>query len=113
MPVEDLNIMATAILVARETGGSLPDVLERLAFTMKEKKRVLDKLVTLTTQARWQAIVISLLPVFFAAFQYYQSPEFLKVMTTTHMGKMALATAVVFELLGIILITKTSKIGDI
>lgn len=113
MSSEDLNLLAMAILVARETGGSLPDVLEKLASTIKEKRKIQDKLVTLTTQARWQGIIISILPLVFAVFEYQQDPRLLQIMLSSELGKAALIYAGISEIIGMLLIRRLSKMENV
>ena len=68
MDSEDLNLMATAILVARETGGNLLEVFSRLSESIRQKSRIFEQIKSLAAQARWQGVIMSALPVVFSVF---------------------------------------------
>ena len=110
MDFDDLNLMTTAILVARETGGNLTDVFSNLANTIRQKRRIADQVTTLTTQARWQGIIMSALPVVFAFFIFNLNPDYLTTMLNSNIGRMLLLWCVVSELIGAFLLNRLSRI---
>lgn len=110
MGSEDLNLMTTAILVARETGGSLPDVFESLAHNIRQKNRIAEQIKTLTTQARWQGIIMSILPVGFAAMVYKMDPTYFDLMLQTDMGRLLLIWCAISWVIGVYILRGLSKI---
>jgi tight adherence protein B len=109
IPSEEVNLIVTSILIARESGGNLPVVLGNLVTTIRDNLKLKEKIGTLTLQGRMQGIIMMILPVGFAYFVYKQNPGHFDVMLQTEMGRKFLALAVGLEIIGIILIQKISK----
>ena len=68
---EDFELVATAIITARQTGGELTGTLERLAALIRERMRINNKLRSMTAMGRLQAIMIGAMP-FLLLFGMYQ-----------------------------------------
>ncbi|MBL7081303.1 MAG: type II secretion system F family protein [Candidatus Omnitrophica bacterium] len=110
MNSDDLNLMTTAILVARETGGNLTDVFSNLATTIRQKRRIVEQVKTLTTQARLQGIIMTALPILFAIFVYSQNPHFFDIMLNSDLGRMLLIWCVISEAIGAFMLNRLSRI---
>lgn len=110
MPLDDLGLIISAIGVARETGGDLTEIFSQLVFTIREKNKLERKVRTLTVQGRLQGLIMSLLPIAFAIFTYYVTPENFEILLSTRMGQMLLVYAIVSEILGVILIRYFSRV---
>lgn len=110
MPSEEMTLITSAILVARETGGDLTKVFSRLVETIRDRIKLRELVTTLTLQARLQSIVISLLgPVFFLTVRKIQPTHF-DIMLQDDLGRMLLGIAIILQILGIILIVIFGKI---
>ncbi|MFA5276050.1 MAG: type II secretion system F family protein [Candidatus Omnitrophota bacterium] len=110
MPVEDLSLINTAIGIVRDTGGDLTEVLEKLVFTIREKKKLQDRVRALTVQGRMQGYIMMVLPIAFGVFIYFVNPNNFQIMLEDKLGQTLLTWAVISEGIGIILIKKLSKI---
>ena len=110
MPVDDLDLIITAINIARETGGNLTGIIGHLVFTIREKKKLEDRVKALTVQGRLQGVIMGLLPIAFAVFIYFVNPDNLKIMLEDSLGQALLIWAVISEVIGIFLIRKLSKV---
>jgi tight adherence protein B len=71
---EDLMLMTQAIEISRQTGGNLTEVFDRIAETIRERRRIEGKIKSLTAQGRIQGIIVSLIPIFLAVFLYFYDP---------------------------------------
>jgi len=110
MPSEEMTLVSSAILVARETGGDLTKVFSKLVETIRDRLKLKDLVATLTLQARLQAIIISLLgPVFFLVVRKID-PEHFNVMWQDDIGRILLLIALGLQILGIILIIIFSRV---
>ena len=107
---EELNLIITAIDIARETGGNLTEPFEKLMFTIRERDKLIGKVKTLTLQAKMQGIIMSLMPVFFGIVVYYMNPEFSMLMLENPIGRILLVIAGVLEIVGIFLLWKLSQV---
>ena len=102
----DLELVVTAILVQRASGGDLAEILATVAETMRERIRIRGEITTLTAQQKMTGIVIGLLPVGVGGLLFLVSPDYMTPLWTESVGKMALGFAVVLESVGIMVIQR-------
>lgn len=110
IPNDDLDLIAIAIGISRDTGGNLTEILENLVFTIREKKKLENRVKTLTVQGRLQGYIMMVLPVAFSIFIYFSSPQNFQTMLNDQLGRTLLIWSVFSEIIGIILIKKLSRI---
>lgn len=110
MPLEEVYLMVTSILVARETGGELTRVFSRLITTIRDNLKLKEKMATLTLQGKLQGVIMAFLPIVFAIFVYRQNPDHFNVMLETEKGKILLIAACVLQVVGMFLIKIMSTI---
>jgi len=110
MSSEEMNLITSAILVARETGGDLTKVFSRLIETIRDRIKLKEMVQTLTLQARLQAVIISFLGPVFAMVVLKINPRHFEVMWKSEIGKILLIAAGFLQLIGIILIVIFGKI---
>jgi len=80
MPLLDLKMCITAILIQRETGGNLAEILEKVAYTIRERFRIMGDLKTLTTSSRLSAWLLCALPIFVAITVTFMNPDYMSVL---------------------------------
>jgi tight adherence protein B len=102
----DLNIFITTVNIARETGGSLPEILNIIANTMRERTKVQGKINSLTAQGKLSGYVVGSMPFILIAIFYLMSPEMIEPMFTTLLGQFMLAVVAILVLTGSLLIKK-------
>jgi tight adherence protein B len=110
IPLEEMNLIVSSIMIARELGGDLPRVFTRLVDTIRNNIKLKEKIATLTLQGRLQGIIMMLLPIGFAYFVYRQNPEHFDVMWQSQLGRMLLIGAIVAQIVGMYFIKKISTI---
>jgi len=110
MPSEEMTLVVSAVLVARETGGDLTKVFSRLVETIRDRIKLREMVATLTLQARLQSVIISLLGPVFVYVVRKIKPDHFDIMLKDDMGRMFLGIAVGLQILGIILIVIFGKI---
>lgn len=97
---EEFDLVVTAINIARETGGNLAEVFDRIAKTIRERKEIIGKIKALTAEGKMQGIFVGLLPLFLGVVLTFLDPEMMKPMFTTTWGYFLLGCIVVLEVLG-------------
>lgn len=107
---EDLELVVTAVLIQRQTGGNLSLVLENISSTIRDRVKIKREVKTITAQGRMSGMIISLLPLFLGLIIYLINPEHIEILFTTSLGLGILVFSVVMELLGIYLINKIVRI---
>jgi tight adherence protein B len=102
IPCYDLGLMVSAISVQRQTGGNLAEVLENLAATVRERRRVRGEVMALTTGPRVSSYVLAAVPVCLFLYFFAISKDYRDVMTGTTYGWMLLGTAGVLATIGFV-----------
>ena len=80
IPLLDLRMCVTAVLIQRETGGNLAEILEKVAYTIRERFRIMGDLKTLTTSSRMSAWLLCGLPIFVTLVITAMNPEYMSVL---------------------------------
>mgnify|MGYP001594569752 CR=1 FL=1 len=110
MPINDLDLITIAICIGRESGGDLTEIFSQLVYTIREKKKLEDRVKALTVQGRLQGFIMSVLPIAFGIFIYFINPSSFQVMLRDKLGHTLLIYAVISEIIGVILVKKLSKV---
>src|SRR6478672_11516591 len=77
---DDLELMATAISIQHQVGGNLAEILDSIAFTIRERVRIKGEIRTLTAQQRLSGYVVGFLPIGLALFLFIAAPSFMEPM---------------------------------
>jgi tight adherence protein B len=103
---DDVDMVVTAILIQRQSGGNLAEVLENVTETMRDRERIQGEIRTMTSQQRLTGWILSLWPVglglAFAAFQ----PDIMKLFFTMELGRVMLAAWAGLWVIGVFLIRR-------
>ena len=75
---EDFDLMVTAVQIQRVVGGNLAEILDTIAYTIRERVRIHGEIRTITAQARMSGMIITLLPVGLALFLFFVEPIVLR-----------------------------------
>ncbi|HHW39800.1 MAG TPA: secretion system protein [Syntrophomonadaceae bacterium] len=103
---EDLDLMLTALLIQRQIGGNLAEILDNIAETIRERVRIKGEIKTLTAQGRISGIIIGLLPVAIMVVLFLISPSYVSVLFTEPLGLALLGGAACGEVLGVLIIRR-------
>ncbi len=103
---DDLELVLTAVLIQRQVGGNLAEILDNIARTIRERVRIRGEIRTLTAQGRISGIIVSLLPIGLGLVIFLLNPEYVKVLFTHPLGKIMLGAAFMGQLIGIIVIRR-------
>jgi tight adherence protein B len=106
MGCEDLRLLVAAIRLTLQTGGSLAEVLGQMVDMIRQRKEFQEKLSAMTAQGRFEAIAMSLAPLFVFIILYAINPPLMKPMVTTGMGWAAIGVTCVMVALGFFCINK-------
>ncbi len=110
VPLLDLRMCVTAVLIQRETGGNLAEILEKVAYTIRERFRILGDLKTLTTSSRLSAWLLCGLPIGVAVMITVLNPEYMSVLWTDPRGHYLIATAMAMQATGMLIVRKILRI---
>lgn len=106
LPIQDFQMVSSALRISREVGGNLAEVLETLAETLRRKAMMEGKIDSLTAQGRMQGLVMACLPVLLGVLLYFLEPVAMSKMFNTWYGLTVFGIIVVWEGIGFFLIKK-------
>ncbi|MFZ5626160.1 MAG: type II secretion system F family protein [Bacillota bacterium] len=107
---EDLDLVVTAVLIQRQVGGNLSEVLESIANTIRERVRIKGEIKTLTAQGRISGMIISLLPVAVGGFIFLINPSYMMPLFTSPLGWSLIIGGLVSQGIGMLIIKKIINI---
>jgi tight adherence protein B len=106
----DVRFFATAILIQRDTGGNLAEIIDKISYVIRERFRIQGQLKIFTAQARMSGTILALLPIGVAVLIGILNPEYLKPLWMERIGKILIAVAVILQVLGMLAIRKIIRI---
>jgi tight adherence protein B len=106
----ELHLFVIAVLLQRETGGNLAEILDGAAHVIRERIRILGDVRALTAQARLSAGILSVLPVGLAVFILATAPDYLGVLLRESFGRWMLAGAAALQVVGYLLMRRIARI---
>lgn len=110
VPNLDLRFFVTAIVLQRQTGGDLAEILDKIGSLIRERFKIWGQIQALTGEGRLSGIVLLALPPALFVVMYYLNPDYCTVLFTDPMGHKMLAAAVVMQIVGAIVIKKIISI---
>ena len=110
IPLQDFNMLVTALLINREVGGNLAETMETLGETLRRKEMMEGKIQGLTAQGKLQGIVMTGLPVFLGFLLNFMEPEAMSKLWTTTIGWAVLTIVIIMEACGYFIINKITSI---
>jgi tight adherence protein B len=110
VPIIDVRFFVTAVLIQRETGGNLSEILDNLAHVVRERFKVLRQVRVHTAHGRFTAWVLLALPASLAVVLSYLNPDHMQLLFREPMGHALLIAAVVMQTIGFFWIRQVIKI---
>jgi tight adherence protein B len=110
IPLLDVRFFATAVLIQRETGGNLSEILENLAHVVRERFKILRQVRVYTAHGRFTGYVLLALPAVLAIALMFINPEHMNLLFHERMGQQMLLGALVMQALGFLWIKQVIKI---
>lgn len=110
MESEDLKLIMNAILIQKDTGGNLSEILNNIGETIRERQKIKNELKTLTAQGKLSGVIVTLIPVFLGVVIYLFNKEYMLLLFTTSIGLVMVSISVISQIIGIFLIKKIINI---
>ena len=106
IPLVDVRILVTAVLIQRESGGNLAEILDNIAYTIRERFKIRRELRIHTAQGRLTGYLLAVLPVVMGIVIFTVSPEYMSVLFEERAGRVALAGAAGLQVMGYLAIRR-------
>jgi tight adherence protein B len=110
VPLQDLKMAVTAIVIQRESGGNLAEVLDKTAYMIRQRFRLKKQIMVHTAQGRLTGLILTILPIALGIGLYIINPENMRLLWTRDIGIKLLIGATVSLVIGTIAIQKIVKI---
>ena len=104
IPLVDVRFFVTALLVQKETGGNLAEILDELARVIRDRFRIYREVQVKTAQGRLTAVILIALPIFMLIALEMVNPSYVRVLFNDPLGPTLLGVAAVMQLIGSIVI---------
>jgi tight adherence protein B len=106
----DLKIFVSSVLLQRETGGNLIEIITNIAKTIRDRFMFMNKVRAMTSEAKFSALILGGLPFVVAGLISFVNPEYLKPLGNDSMGRFILYGAAFLYMSGAVLMRKVSQI---
>lgn len=110
VPLIDVKFFTTAVLLQKETGGNLAELLDKLSYVIRERFKILRQVRVHTAQGRMTLIVLMSLPPLLAALLAMMNPEFIRPLFVDPMGHTLIAVGLTLQIIGCFLIHRIISI---
>ncbi len=110
MPNLDLKFFVTAVVIQRQAGGDLAEILDKIGYIIRQRFKIMGQVQALTGEGRISGVVLMALPIalFFAV--YYLNPDYVMLLFTDELGRKMIAGGIVLQVLGALWIKKIVNI---
>lgn len=110
VPNLDLRFFATAVVLQRQTGGDLAEILDKIGYIVRERFKIYGQIQALTGEGRLSGVVLLALPPVLALVMLYLNPKYMMLLVTDPMGQQMLAGGIVMQVVGALVIRKIINI---
>jgi tight adherence protein B len=106
MPNMDLKFFITAVVIQRQAGGDMAEILDKISYIIRERFKIMGQVQALTGEGRISGVVLMILPIALFVAVYYLNPDYVMLLFTEELGRKMIAYAAVLQVLGAITIKK-------
>ncbi len=106
----DLKFFVISVILQRETGGNLAEIIENLAYIIRERFKLYGKIRTLAAEGKISAIILGSLPFFIMVALHLTSPAYIRVLFSDPAGKIIIGIAAFMMVIGILVMKKIVNI---
>jgi tight adherence protein B len=110
IPNLDLKFFVTAVVLQRQTGGDLAEILDKIGSLIRERFRIWGQVQALTGEGRLSGVVLLALPVVLFLAVYQLNPGYISLLFTDPLGKKMLGVAIFMQIIGALVIRKIVNI---
>lgn len=110
VPLTDLRYFVVAILIQRESGGNLTEILTNLSQLIRERLKLMGRVRVLSSEGRMSAWILCLMPFFLAGVMNLFNPQFMSPLWTDPIGITIIQYTLILMLIGVVIMRKIIKI---
>ena len=110
VPSLDVHFFVSAVLLQKRTGGNLAEILDKLAYVIRERFKLRGRIRAVSAHGRMTAATLSCIPIGVAVLMFYTNPDYVKFFFQDEVGNIMLAIAIVLQLIGYLIMKKIVNI---
>jgi len=110
VPSLDVHFFVSAVLLQKRTGGNLAEILDKLAYVIRERFKLRGRIRSVSAHGRMTATALSAIPIVVAILMFYTNPDYVKFFFTDDVGNIMLGGAVFLQLVGYLIMKKIVNI---
>jgi tight adherence protein B len=110
VPLVDTRILVTAVLIQREVGGNLAEVLDKISYVIRERFQIRRQLRTYTAQGRLGGAVLGCLPIVLGSAFFVLNPDYMMTLFREPIGHLMMGAAAVMQTIGYLWIRQITNI---
>jgi tight adherence protein B len=100
IPSLDVHFFVSAVLLQKRTGGNLAEILDKLAYVIRERFKLRGRIRAVSAHGRMTATALSCIPIAVAVLMFYTNPDYVKFFFTDDTGQIMMGCAIVLQLIG-------------
>jgi tight adherence protein B len=110
VPSLDVHFFVSAVLLQKRTGGNLAEILDKLAYVIRERFKLRGRIRAVSAHGRMTAATLSCIPIAVAVLMFYTNPDYVKFFFTDDVGQVMMAVGIGLQLLGYLIMKKIVNI---
>ena len=110
VPSLDVHFFVSAVLLQKRTGGNLAEILDKLAYVIRERFKLRGRIRAVSAHGKMTATALSCIPGAVAVLMFYTNPDYVKFFFTDDVGNIMLGSAVGLQLIGYLIMQQIVKI---
>jgi len=111
VPLTDVHFFVSAVLLQKRTGGNLAELLDNLAYLIRERFKLRGQIRAISAHGRISGLVLSMIPMTVAVMMFFTNPDYVMFFINDPTGKIMMVTCIGFQFLGFVTIRKIVDIG--
>ncbi len=110
VPSLDVHFFVSAVLLQKRTGGNLAEILDKLAYVIRERFKLRGKIRAISAHGRMTGAALTLIPIGVAAMMFIVNPDYVTFFVREEVGNLMMAGAIALQLIGYAIIRKIVNI---
>jgi tight adherence protein B len=110
VPSLDVHFFVSAVLLQKRTGGNLAEILDKLAYVIRERFKLRGRIRAVSAHGRMTATALSCIPIVVSIMMFYTNPDYVKFFFTDETGNIMMGCAVALQIVGYLIMKKIVNI---
>lgn len=110
VPLLDVHFFVSAVLLQKRTGGNLAEILDKLAYVIRERFKLRGRIRAISAHGRMTGLALTLIPVGVAALMFFVNPDYVRFFFLDQVGQYMMGGAILLQLIGYGIIRKIVSI---